>query len=132
MPHFAKVRDNKVINVIVADQEFIDNFVDNEPGEWIQCSYNTRNGKHYNPDTNEEDGIPPLRYNYPSIGFSYDPNRDAFIPPRPYKSWKLNEDTCQWEPPVEYPEDTNLNVWNEDNLCWEPLIEDDSWMDPYA
>jgi hypothetical protein len=90
MSHFAKVRDGVVIQVLVAEQEFFDTFVDSSPGEWIQTSYNTRGGVHTLGGT-------PLRKNYAGIGFTYDRARDAFIPPKPEGDWILNEDTCLWE-----------------------------------
>lgn len=115
MSHFAKVLNNKVIDVIVAEPEFFDSFVDNSPGQWIQTSYNTHGGIHLNGGT-------PLRKNFASIGFTYDVNRDAFIPPQPYPSWTINEDSCLWECPVVYPTDGNLYNWNEENQSWD-LIE---------
>lgn len=118
MAHYAKVKDGVVTQVIVAEAEFFDTFVDNEPGEWIQTSYNTRGGVHYNPETNEPDDGTPLRKNYAGIGFTYDKERDAFIPPNPYASWILNEDTCLWEAPVAYPDDGNLYDWDEDTTSW--------------
>ena len=93
MAHFAKVLDGKVVQVIVAEQEFIDTFVDETPGKWIQTSYNTRGGQHLLGGT-------PLRKNYAGIGFSYDKTRDAFIPPQVFPSWSLNETTCLWEAPL--------------------------------
>ena len=88
MSHFAKVLDGKVVNVIVAEQEFFDTFVDSSPGTWLQTSYNTSGGKH--PEGR------PLRKNYAGIGYTYDPTRDAFIPPQPDATWTLDEETCQW------------------------------------
>ena len=118
MAHYAKVKDGVVTQVIVAEAEFFDTFVDNEPGEWIQTSYNTRGGVHYDPETNEPDDGTPLRKNYAGIGFTYDPDRDAFIPPRPYASWTLNDSTCLWEAPVPYPTDGQNYIWNEDTTNW--------------
>jgi hypothetical protein len=92
MSHFAKVCDGKVVQVIVAEPEFFDTFVDTSPGEWIQTSYNTHGGQH--PEGR------PLRKNYAGIGFTYDRERDAFIPPKPDDSWVLNEETCLWEEPT--------------------------------
>jgi len=120
MGHYAKVNNGIVEKVIVADQEFVDNLVDTSPGEWLKTSYNTRGGKHYNSETNEEDGGTPLRKNFAGIGFTYDSTRDAFIPPQPYNSWTLNEDTCQWEAPVAYPTDGERYTWNESTTSWEP------------
>jgi len=110
MAHFAKVNQGKVINVIVAEPEFFDTFVDSSPGEWIQTSYNTHGGQH--PEGR------PLRKNYAGIGFTYDSVRDAFIPPQPYESWTLNEDTCLWDSPVPYPNDGNLYTWDESTTSW--------------
>lgn len=118
MAHFAKVKDGVVTQVIVAEPEFFDSFVDNEPGEWIQTSYNTRGGQHYDPETGEVDDGTPLRKNYAGIGFTYDREKDAFIPPSPFVSWLLNEDTCLWEPPVSYPEDGKNYRWDEETTSW--------------
>jgi hypothetical protein len=116
--HYAKVKDGVVTQVIVAEAEFFDTFVDNEPGEWIQTSYNTRGGVHYNPETNEPDDGTPLRKNYAGIGFTYDRDRDAFIPPQPFASWTLNDTSCLWEAPVEYPTDGQMYTWDEDTTNW--------------
>lgn len=97
MGHYAHVKDGIVDQVIVADKEFIDSGSVGDPCEWIKTSYNTRGGKHYDPETNElDDGI-PLRKNFAGIGYTYDPIRDAFIPPKPFEEAILNEETCLWE-----------------------------------
>ena len=114
MSHFAKVNNGIVVQVIVAEPEFFQTFVDSSPGEWIQTSYNTRGGVHLNGGT-------PLRKNYAGIGFSYDHTLDAFIPPKPYASWTLNEDTCQWEPPVAYPSDDLKYSWDEPTTSWKVI-----------
>lgn len=111
MGHFAKVTDGKVTQVIVAEPEFFDTFVDSSPGEWIQTSYNTIGGQHTQGGT-------PLRKNYAGIGYTYDHVRDAFIPPQPFASWALNEDTCLWEAPVAMPQDGKVYQWNEDTKNW--------------
>ena len=113
MAHFAKVCDGLVTQVIVAEPEFFQTFVDSSPGEWIQTSYNTHGGQH------PEDR--PLRKNYAGIGFTYDRVRDAFIPPKPFASWILNEDTCLWDPPVAYPTDGKRYSWNEQTQQWEEI-----------
>jgi hypothetical protein len=110
MSHFAKVCDGIVTQVIVAEPEFFTTFVDSSPGEWIQTSYNTYGGQH--PEGR------PLRKNYAGIGFTYDRERDAFIPPKHYASWTLNEDTCLWDAPVAYPTDGKFYNWNEDQQNW--------------
>jgi len=118
MAHFAKVQDGIVTQVIVAEPEFFNTFVDTSPGEWIQTSYNTRGGVHYAPNSNDPDGGEALRKNYAGIGFTYDRDRDAFIPPRPYASWTLNDSTCLWDAPVSYPTDGQNYIWNEDTTNW--------------
>lgn len=124
MGHFAKVSNGIVTKIIVAEADFFNNFVDDSPGKWIQTSYNTRGGVHYQPNTNEpsEDQSKALRKNYAGIGYSYDSTRDAFIPPQPFNSWTLNEDTCLWDSPVAYPADGKLYKWNEEILNWEEVI----------
>jgi len=81
---------------------------------WKQTSYNTLGGVHNNGGT-------PLRKNYAGIGYTYDEDRDAFIPPKPYASWILNEDTCLWEAPVAYPDDGERYVWNESTTSWDQI-----------
>jgi hypothetical protein len=124
MAHFAKVNNGIVEQVIVAEPEFFDTFVDSSPGQWIQTSYNTRGGVHYNPETGEPDGGEALRKNYAGIGFTYDQTRDAFIPPQPYASWTLNEDSCLWEAPVAMPDDGKHYAWDEDTTAWVEVIEE--------
>ena len=109
--HYAKIENNIVTKVIVAEAEFFDTFVDDSPGEWLQTSYNTQGGVHLNGDT-------PLRKNYAGVGFTYDAVRDAFIAPQPYPSWALVEDTCQWEAPVAMPTDDKMYTWDEDTTSW--------------
>ena len=115
MGHFAKVVDGFVTQVIVAEPEFFDTFVDSSPGEWIQTSYNTHGGQH--PEGR------PLRKNYAGIGYYYDRKRDAFIPPKPFNSWVLNEDTCLWDAPVPYPDDGKRYKWDEDTISWVEVPE---------
>lgn len=116
MAHFAKVLNGIVQQVIVADPEFFETFVDSSPGQWIQTSYNTRGGVHY-AENGLPDGGVPLRKNFAGVGFSYDAERDAFIPPKPYPSWVLNDATCLWEAPVPVPDGAGF-VWNEEALSW--------------
>jgi hypothetical protein len=120
MAHFAKVVNNIVTNVIVAEPEFFETFVDTSPGKWIQTSYNTYGGVHYNPETKEPsaDQSKALRKNYASIGHTYDAVRDAFIPPKPFASWLLDEETCQWNAPVVIPTDDKQYRWEEESLSW--------------
>ena len=120
MGHYAKVLNGIVTKVIVAEPEFFDNFVDDSAGKWIQTSYNTRGGVHYQPDsdTPSDDQSKALRKNYAGIGYSYDANRDAFIPPKPYDSWVLDETTCLWDSPVPYPDDDKHYDWDENTKQW--------------
>lgn len=115
MAHFARVNalTMKVDKVIVAEPEFIQTLPDYD--FWIQTSYNTHGGQH--PEGR------PLRKNYAGIGYTYDLERDAFIPPTPYNSWVLNEDTCLWEAPVAYPEDGKMYTWNEETISWVEVTE---------
>jgi hypothetical protein len=117
MSHFAKVLDGKVTNGIVAEPEFFETFVDSSPGTWIQTSYNTRGGVHYGQDGKPDGGV-ALRKNYAGIGYTYDSVRDAFIPPQPFASWTLDEDTCLWNAPVAYPKDGKRYSWDEATLSW--------------
>lgn len=117
MAHFAKVNNGIVEQVIVAEPEFFDTFVDSSPGQWIQTSYNTHGGVHANGGT-------PLRKNYAGIGYSYDATRDAFIPPKPYASWLLNEDTCLWDAPVAMPTDGGRYAWNESTQAWDVVPDE--------
>ncbi len=120
MAHFAKIQDGKVTKVIVAEPEFFDTFVDDSPGQWLQTSYNTRGGIHYDPETGEPDGGIALRKNFAGIGYDYNASLDAFIPPKPYDSWVLNEETCLWEPPTPYPDDGEMYQWDESTTSWQP------------
>jgi hypothetical protein len=121
MAHFAKVVNGVVVQVIVAEPEFFNSFVDNSPGEWIQTSYNTKGGIHYIPNSNipSSDQSKAFRKNYAGMGSTYDKVRDAFIPPKVFDSWVLNEETCLWESPVPYPNDGKIYFWNEEHLAWE-------------
>jgi hypothetical protein len=115
MAHFAKVVDGLVTQVIVAEPEFFDTFVDSSPGQWIQTSYNTHGGVH--PEGR------PLRKNYAGIGFTYDAGRDAFIPPKPYSKWVLNETTCLWDAPTQMPNDGKIYTWDDDAGNWVAVPE---------
>lgn len=122
MAHFAKVNEeNKVVRVIVAEEDFFDTFIDDSPGRWLQTSYNTFGGVHYDPETNEpsEDQSQALRYNYAGLGFNYNLTDDAFYAPQPYDSWTLNTDTYLWEPPTPCPDDGQDYGWNEETQEWQ-------------
>jgi hypothetical protein len=104
MSYFAKLENNIVTKVIVAEVEFFQTFVDDTPGQWLETKM---------------DGS--IRKNYAGIGFTYDKTRDAFIPPKQYESWTLNEDTCLWEPPVARPVDDKIYDWNETDQTWDEV-----------
>jgi hypothetical protein len=110
MSHFAKVIDGIVTEVLVIEQDVIDTGLFGDPALFIQTSYNTYGGQH--PEGR------PLRKNYAGVGYTYDPERDAFIPPQPFASWALNEDTCLWVAPVAYPDDGKPYYWDEATLAW--------------
>ena len=112
MSHFAQIDQNNIVTqVIVAEQDFINSGAVGDPSRWIQTSYNTYAGEHRNGGT-------PLRKNYAGIGYFYDSSKDAFVPPKPFNSWSLNEQTCLWDPPVPMPNDGKIYRWNEDSLSW--------------
>ena len=122
MSHFAEIdNDNIVQRVLVVDQDFIDSGRLGDPNNWVQTSYNTRGGVHYAPNSKTPDGGIALRKNYAGVGYTYDTSRDAFIPPKLYPSWVLNEDTCQWNAPVDYPDDGKIYRWKEDTISWEEI-----------
>jgi hypothetical protein len=110
MAHFAKIQKGVVVNVIVAEPDFFDTFVDSSPGAWVQTSYNTRGGVHYGSDGEPDGGI-ALRKNYAGIGMLYDADRDAFYTSKPFPSWALNDATCLWEAPLTRPD--GFYAWDE-------------------
>lgn len=121
MAHFAQIDLNNIVTqVIVAEQDFINSGAVGNPTLWIQTSYNTRGGVHYGQD-GQPDGGKALRKNYAGLGYTYDAQRDAFIPPKPYPSWILNEETCLWGTPVPYPTDGKVYTWNEAITNWVEL-----------
>lgn len=111
MSHFAKVTDGKVTQVIVAEKEFFDTYVDSTPGEWIQTSYNTQGGKHLLGGT-------PLRGNYAGIGYTYDRTNDVFYAPQPYPSWIISAPDWTWKAPVAQPTDGKQYTWDEAAKNW--------------
>lgn len=119
MAHFAQLDDNNIVTqvIVVNNNELLDgNGIEQESkgitfcqsllgGNWKQTSYNSN-----------------FRKNYAGIGYTYDVSKDAFIPPKPYNSWLLNEETCNWYPPVSYPDDGAAYSWNEETLSWIEII----------
>jgi hypothetical protein len=127
MSHWAELDNNNIVTrVLVGDNndpngdEGYQWLIDNLGGTWIKTSYNTFAGKRIDPETNEITDEPGFRKNYAGIGFTYDSERDAFIPPAPYASWILNEETCTWAAPTEMPvEEGKVFRWNEETVSWE-------------
>ena len=123
MAHFAEIDENNIVTrvLVVGDdqehrgQEFLANDL-GLGGTWFKTSYNTVGGVHSNGGT-------PFRKNYAGIGFTFDEARDAFIPPKPFNSWNLNEDTCLWEAPIPMPvEEGKFFTWNEDTTSWDEIV----------
>ena len=109
MSHFAEIDNNNIVTrVLVGNNDFpnegYDWFVENLGGTWIKTSYNAT-----------------IRKNFAGIGYTYDEDRDAFIPPKPYDSWILDEDTCQWQAPTPYPNDGKIYQWDEPNTTWKEV-----------
>jgi hypothetical protein len=125
MSHFAKLDENNVVVFVTVGRQEDDGLeaeLTARTGDvYKQTSYNTRGGVHYDPETGEpsEDQTKALRFNYAGISFTYDPERDAFIPPKPFESWELDEATCLWQAPIPYPEDGGNYTWNEELFAWE-------------
>jgi len=115
MSHYAKVENGLVTQVIVAEQDFIDMI----EGEWVQTSYNTRGGVHYNPNSDIPSGGPGLRGNFAGIGYTYRSDIDAFIPPKPFDSWVYDEQKFSWKPPVSMPQDGRPYQWDEQTQTWQ-------------
>ena len=115
MAHFAKVENDIVTQVIVADQEVIDSGAFGDPKSWIQTSYNTFGGIHRSGGT-------PLRKNYAGVGYTYRRDIDAFVPPKPFDSWILNKETGLWIPPIDRPNDDKYYIWDEDIKNWKESV----------
>ena len=117
MAHFAQIDENNIVRqVLVIEQDVINTGLFGDPSSFVQTSYNTHAGIHRLGGT-------PLRKNYAGIGYTYDSVRDAFIPPKTFNSWILNENTCQWEAPVNMPTDGKSYDWNEQTLSWIEMAE---------
>jgi hypothetical protein len=121
MSHFAKVENGIVTNVIVIEEDVLQLGHWGDPASWIRTSYNTSGGKHLLGGT-------PLRKNYAGLGYSYDSVRDAFVPPKPFASWVLDEETCLWNAPTAMPTDGKIYNWDEATTSWiefvPPVVEE--------
>ena len=130
MAHFVKINDSNIVitGVVLDDKDTQDEsgnevesigakyLSDGFGGTWKKTSYNTSSGVHSLGGT-------PFRKNYAGIGYSYDAAKDAFIPPKPYPSWTLNEDTCNWDAPTALPDDGKIHTWNEGTTLWDEVPE---------
>ena len=119
MSHFAQIENGIVTQVIVIEQDQIDTGLWGDPGTWIQTSYNTRGGVHYDPVTNQPDGGAAFRGNYAGIGYVYDAANDVFYPPQPYPSWTISAPAWLWTAPVPRPTDGKRHTWNESTQTWD-------------
>ena len=128
MAHFAKLGKGNIVTKVVvvhnniatdeaAGIQFLKDLYNEPYSVWAQTSYNTRGGVH-------KTGGTPFRMNYAGVGYKYDDVRDAFIPPKPFDSWTLNEDTLLWNPPVSFPDDGNRYKWNETIKNWELITKE--------
>ena len=122
MSHFAKLDQNNVVVFVTVGRQEDDGLeaeLTARTGDvYKQTSYNTRGGIHYTDGEPSEDQTKALRMNYAGIGFTYDADRDAFIPPKPYDSWVLDEATCLWVAPIDYPADGGDYTWDEETGDW--------------
>jgi hypothetical protein len=128
MAHWAELDANNVVTrVLVGDNndpagdEGYQWLLDNLGGTWVKTSYNAVGGKRRNPETGEVTEEAGFRKNYAGIGYTFDAGRDAFIPPKPFNSWVLNEDTCLWDAPTPYPADGKMYRWVEEYLNWQEV-----------
>jgi hypothetical protein len=140
MAHYAYIDENNTVTFVIVGPEegtepkdiasWEEYFSAQGQGQSLRTSYNTQGGLHYATDGEgnrvpSEDQSKALRKNYAGIGYTYDEERDAFIPPKPFESWLLNEDTCLWDAPVPYPTDGERYMWDEESGAWVE-VEDDT------
>ena len=126
MAHYAQLDTNNIVTLVHVGREETEG-----DGNWEQyynakrTSYNTKGGVHYDQKLNAPsvDQSKAFRKNFAGIGYTYDESRDAFIPPQPYPSWTLNEETCLWNSPVPYPTDGEPYIWNEENQTWDLVTQ---------
>ena len=130
MAHYAFLNMQNIVTEVIVGKDETDG-----PTNWEihygnfreqvckRTSYNTKGGVHYTNGVPSDDQSKAFRKNYAGIGYSYDETRDAFIPPKPFDSWILNETSCLWEAPVAYPEDGQQYTWNEELGTWDLITE---------
>jgi hypothetical protein len=122
MAHYAFLDENNIVTLVIVGKNEDEDGIDWEQFYGaVRTSYNTAGGVYYDPDTQQPalDQSKAFRKNYAGIGYTYDPVRDAFLPPKPFNSWILDESSCTWQPPVPMPADGENYQWNEDLLTWE-------------
>lgn len=131
MAHYAFLDENNIVTEVITGKDEGNFDWEQQYGSFRgqackRTSYNTKGGVYYDPETNEPaaDQSKAFRKNYASIGYSYDPVRDAFIPPKPFDSWTLNEDTCLWSPPMPMPIDGKIYQWDESTTSWVEVIKE--------
>jgi len=128
MSHFAKLDDSNVVTFVIRARQESDGKEDEftaQTGQtWKQTSYNTYGGVHYTDGEPSADQTKALRFNYAGIGFTYDPDRDAFIPPQPFDSWVLDEGTCLWQAPIPHPADGGEYMWDEATTDWVEVVDE--------
>ena len=120
MAHFALLDENNIVTHVLVgrDEDTEQDLFDRTGQVYKKTSYNTKNGVHYDSLSNLPDNKPQFRFNYAGIGYFYDQDRDAFIPPKIYNSWALNEQTCNWDAPIAYPQDGDSYQWDENTISW--------------
>ena len=125
MAHFARINNQNIVEeVLVIDKDVVDTGLFGDPNMWIQTSYNTRGGIHYDPITGNpsDDQSKALRKNYAGIGYTYDAKRDAFIPPNIFPSWIFDEISCTWKAPIVCPNDDKRYAWDEPTKSWIEIV----------
>jgi len=123
MAHWAEVNKNNIVARVTVGNNYdlnegYDWLAANLGGTWLKTSYNTHGGIHYTDGEPSEDQSQAFRFNYAGLGHTYDADRDAFIPPTPFASWVLDEATCLWVAPIDYPADGGQYVWDEETTDW--------------
>ena len=130
MSHFAKLDENNLVTFVTVGRQEDDGLEEEliaRTGDvYRQTSYNTYGGVHYTDGVPSADQSKALRFNYAGIGYSYDPEREGFIPPKPYDSWELDEATCLWQAPIEYPADGGAYTWDEESGDWVEVTDENS------
>ena len=128
MSHFAKLDENNLVTFVTVGRQEDDGLEEEliaRTGDvYRQTSYNTYGGVHYTDGVPSADQSKALRFNYAGIGYSYDPEREGFIPPKPYDSWELDEATCLWQAPIEYPADGGAYTWDEESGDWVEVTDE--------